>query len=389
MAFACVVAPTKEQAMIKVKVKSSKSKKYDWLIDIRVKEPDGTWLARRRLGFLGTRKQAEKEGQIIGAEMLQDAVRVAQEPPEKKAAREMPTLKEFEKRFTKEHLQANRLKPTTIDTYEYRLRLHILPRLGHLKLDQIDLSVVQTLKAELSNQSSSALNHTLGVLSKVLVFAHDVRVLANLPWRLKTVKVKTTTPEMEFYGFQEYESLVAAATTTGKHDLAIVLLGGEAGLRRGEIAGLEWSDVDLPRAVLTVLRNLYKEQVTLPKGGRSRKIPMTKRLVEALQAIKPEGKAVGRVLGKPDGERHSETSINETMPRVTKAAGMTVSRKIHILRHTFCSRLAMHGAQAIQIMALAGHTDLKTTQRYMHLSPAMKDSAIRLLERPIPEGANA
>jgi hypothetical protein len=44
----------------------------------------------------------------------------------------------------------------------------------------------------------------------------------------------------------------------------------------------------------------------------------------------------------------------------------------------------MRGAKAIQIMELAGHTDLKTTLRYMHLSPAMKDSAIRLLEQPIP-----
>ena len=41
------------------------------------------------------------------------------------------------------------------------------------------------------------------------------------------------------------------------------------------------------------------------------------------------------------------------------------------------------------IMELAGHTDLQTTQRYMHLSLAMKDSAIRLLEQPIPEGAAA
>jgi site-specific recombinase XerD len=77
------------------------------------------------------------------------------------------------------------------------------------------------------------------------------------------------------------------------------------------------------------------------------------------------------------------------MPHITRAAGMKASRKIHILRHTFCSHLAMRGAKAIQIMELAGHTDLKTTQRYMHLSPAMRDSAIRLLERPIPEGAAA
>jgi site-specific recombinase XerD len=107
-----------------------------------------------------------------------------------------------------------------------------------------------------------------------------------------------------------------------------------------------------------------------------------------LKAIKPEGRPTGRVLLKR-GEPHTETSINEAMPRITKAAGMKPSRRIHILRHTFCSHLAMRGASPISIKELAGHTDLATTQRYMHLSPAMKDSAIRLLEQPIPAGAAA
>src|SRR5688572_18879171 len=54
----------------------------------------------------------------------------------------------------------------------------------------------------------------------------------------------------------------------------------------------------------------------------------------------------------------------------------------HILRHTFCSHLAMRGAPARAIQELAGHRDLGTTQRYMHLSPAAKEIAIRLLEPP-------
>jgi site-specific recombinase XerD len=53
---------------------------------------------------------------------------------------------------------------------------------------------------------------------------------------------------------------------------------------------------------------------------------------------------------------------------------------VHILRHTFCSLLAMRGAPARAIQALAGHQDLGTTQRYMHLSPAAIESAIRLLD---------
>jgi site-specific recombinase XerD len=53
---------------------------------------------------------------------------------------------------------------------------------------------------------------------------------------------------------------------------------------------------------------------------------------------------------------------------------------VHRLRHTFCSHLAMRGAPARAVQELAGHKDLATTQRYMHLSPAAIQNAIRLLD---------
>ena len=57
-----------------------------------------------------------------------------------------------------------------------------------------------------------------------------------------------------------------------------------------------------------------------------------------------------------------------------------MKRRVHILRHTFCSHLAMPGAPARAIQELAGHQDLATTQGYTHLSAAALDAAIRLLE---------
>ena len=54
---------------------------------------------------------------------------------------------------------------------------------------------------------------------------------------------------------------------------------------------------------------------------------------------------------------------------------------VHVLRHTFCSHLAMQGAQARAIQELAGHQNLRTTERYLHLSPTATQSAIALLNQ--------
>ena len=58
---------------------------------------------------------------------------------------------------------------------------------------------------------------------------------------------------------------------------------------------------------------------------------------------------------------------------------------VHIPRHTFCSHLSMRGAPVAAIQELAGHANLGTTQRYMHLSPAAIESAIKLLDQPVSD----
>lgn len=63
----------------------------------------------------------------------------------------------------------------------------------------------------------------------------------------------------------------------------IVLLGGDAGLRCGEMMALEWTDLDLSKRQLTVARSDWKGHVTAPKGGRIRHVPLTTRLADALR----------------------------------------------------------------------------------------------------------
>ena len=87
------------------------------------------------------------------------------------------------------------------------------------------------------------------------------------------------------------------------------------------------------------------------------------------------------MLLQPDGESLTQKIVRNRALAAARLAGLPKAG-VHILRHTFCSHLAMKGAPARAIQELAGHKDLSTTLRYMHLSPTTIESAVKLLERP-------
>jgi integrase len=179
-----------------------------------------------------------------------------------------------------------------------------------------------------------------------------------------------------FHGFEEYERLVDAAKSEDAEAHLIVLLGGEAGLRCGEILALEWRDVDLEKRQLSVQRSSWNGQTTAPKSGRVRYIPLTRRLAEALRQHRHLRSR--HVLCQRDGAPLSRQQVQYRVKRAARQA--EVRDRVHLLRHTFCSHLAMRGAPGRAIQELAGHSELGVTQRYMHLSPAALDAAVQLLD---------
>ena len=104
---------------------------------------------------------------------------------------------------------------------------------------------------------------------------------------------------------------------------------------------------------------------------------MTQRLSSALNASRHLRSE--RVLCLPDGKPITRDRVIKAIRGSQRVAGLPQAG-VHVLRHTFCSHLAMRGAPARAIQELAGHANLSTTQRYMHLSPAATEDAIRLLD---------
>lgn len=344
-----------------------------WEVDIRVELPDGTDIRERKkapsLSKTAALRWAEARERVL-------LVEGKPKPVKKEEVQETPTLREFAPRFVDGYAKANRLKPSGVAGKKSILSVHLIPLLGDKKLDAIQTEDVQHLKSALVERAPKTVNNVLTALSVMLKTAVEWDVIERVPCVIKLLK--TPKNVASFHDFDEYERLVESAQSD-RHAKLLVLLGGEAGLRCGEMMALEWSDVDLNKRQLCVARSEWKGHVTAPKGGRLRYVPLTKRLTEALRETRHLRGA--RVLCEKNGQPLTQKVVQVLMRRVAKRAN--VKPGVHILRHTFCSHLAMRGAPARAIQELAGHQDLATTQRYMHLSPAALDAAIRLLETGI------
>jgi site-specific recombinase XerD len=114
------------------------------------------------------------------------------------------------------------------------------------------------------------------------------------------------------------------------------------------------------------------------KDGRIRYVPLTMALAEALGAHRHLRGPL--VLYCDDGSPMRENTIRTLVHRSARKAQLR-EKGPHMLRHTFCSHLAMNGVPVRAIQEIAGHQHLSTTMRYMHLSPAAIEGAIRTLEQ--------
>jgi integrase len=352
------------------KRRNARTKQFEvrgWEADIVVRLPDGEMVRERVRTPASSKSGAKAWAAAREAELVRNG------KPKKK---EVPTLKDFAPRFMEGYAKANRQKPSTMFSKGSILKNHLLPRFGDRKLDSITSEDVQRLKAELSERAPKTVNNILSMLGRMLRVAVEWDAIEQVPATVKLLRA--TSPEVEFYDFAQFERLVSAAEALDWRIHAMVLLGGDAGLRSGEILALEWTDLDFDRGTMHVQRSEWCGHVTLPKGGRSRRVPMTQRLAELLRAHKSrEGK---RVLFRAGGETATRAAVHKWLKRAQRLADLPDRGALHVLRHTYCSRLAMLGAPARAIQELAGHQNLTTTQRYMHLSPAAKDAAVRLLD---------
>jgi integrase len=340
--------------------------KVYWRVDFTYRHPNGVRERVKDISPINNKRGAEEHERQLRASIQAGTYKTAK-TEEKKL-----TLEGFLPQYMA--YAETHLKASTLDDKKNRIGRDVLPMFGKKLLTEFGVAEKDLLAAKLKKRglAHSSINNSLGALGSMLRYAEELKLIQVAP---PSRFLRVAPSGFDFLDFDEYEHLVKVAEKSDWY--AAVILGGEAGLRLGEIRALRWCDVDPRLNKITVRKALWRSELDSPKGGRERVIPMTQRLAKALQARK-HLKGDWIFCGE-DKSHLSETTFDNGLRKIVKRAQI---RPIgfRVLRHTFCSHLAMRGATAKAIQELAGHQDLSTTQRYMHLSPSHLREAIGLLE---------
>lgn len=281
--------------------------------------------------------------------------------------------------------ELDRNKPSSIESKRQILEKHILPAIGDVKMNSLTPEHISLVRERTANLSPKTANNVLCVLRKMLRLAVDFGLRQTMP---QVRQLKWVRTEMTRYSPSDTSKLIAAARDVSPMCLAMILLGAHGGLRRGEMLGLRWRDVDFEQKSIRVSCSVWCGKETPPKSGRAQTVPMSKQLCAALRQLPRSAefvlertlKKTGRGDDKTPAERATAQTIRTWFRLAQKAAHLPETHGPHILRHTFCSALAERGAAIHVIKELAGHSSIDTTARYMHLGAHERIRAIRLLD---------
>ena len=385
-----------------------------WIVDVQVKQRDGTVRRARRVPRQQTKAAAERlERELINLfSAAQEIVReTASESadvtstevvPFEKTAGDAPdtkvatprvdssdgvsasgtvTLAAFAERFMQSYSRVQN-KISEQQSKERILRRHLLPTLGRVALERIDTwAVDEYIASKRTVLAAKTINNHLAVLARMLQVAKEWQILSQLP-RIRFLR--TIKPHIDFLESHEVAQLYEAMSSVLLRSMAMLALN--TGLRLGEMLALKRGAVDLSRKRLMVRLNLSDDgSLGTPKSGKSREVPLNKLAIQALTAVlemyshdfvfaRPNGRPLTRMMAYgPLVAAMIRCSLHKTPNGERRRLGW------HMLRHTFASHLVMKNVPLRAIQELLGHASIDMTMRYAHLTPAAARSAFDVL----------
>jgi integrase len=286
----------------------------------------------------------------------------------------------------------------TYDGYSRDVNHHIIPDLGRRKLKELIPGDIRRLYCKMAEKGlkDRSIEYVHTTLRKSLKAAVVDKLITHNPTDgVKPIKTPTgAAKESKALDSSQVKVLLEAASESRFEALYVVAI--HTGLRRGELLGLKWTDVDLDAGTLTVRHSLDVDGTfKAPKNrGARRTLKVTHRALDALKAHKVRQNAerlqagprwrdnnliFPNTVGKPMNA--GNLYRREFQPLLERADLAEEGFTIHSLRHTFATTLAEKGVHPSTAQKMLGHSDIRMTFAiYTHATDGMQDSATAALE---------
>ncbi|MFH8729577.1 tyrosine-type recombinase/integrase [Streptomyces termitum] len=287
-----------------------------------------------------------------------------------------------------------RRKLSTYDKYEAHVRLYLSPMLGTKRLESLSVPDVRRFLLQLEKKTTAAtakeshrvLRTALSAACREELIVRNVAKLVEPP--------RAAVRDLSPWSLDETLDFLAASRRDPLY--AAFVLAIAMGLRRGEIVGLRWSDIDLENRVLLVRQQVQRRRGLLyndeTKGRRSRAIPLPAMCLAPLrwhrlrqkttyEAAGTEWTATGYVFATRTGRPVEPRNVHRSFVRVSEAAGLRPIR-LHDARHGCATLLTAAGVAPRVVMEILGHSQISLTMDvYTHVVQDTQREAISHMDR--------
>ena len=335
-------------------------------LSLEVRATGGRTYYRRYRDSRGRIRQVklgdERDLSLADARILSDKVgrqvAMGEDPLEQKQiARTVPTFADF---IADQYLPYIKTYKRSWETDVSLLKNHLLPRFGKRYMDEITRQDIVKMHADRKASGAAA-----GSANRLLIMLRFIFNLA-IKWEVPGVKANPCkgVPLMEennkmerYLSVEEAQRLYAAVCKSEnamlKYIVPMLIL---TGARKREVLDAKWNDFDLDRRAW---------RIPITKSGRARHVPLSDGALSVLASM-PRQVGVDWAFANPETGK-PYVSIYYAWNTARQNVGLSDVR-MHDLRHSFASLLINSGRTLYEVQHILGHTQVKTTQRYAHLS---------------------
>jgi integrase len=366
--------------------------KWSYTVDIGKDPRSGKRKQKTQSGF-----KTKKEAQAALAELVNNV---------EKGHYVEPTKKKF-KDFTLDYLEQvyrNRVKKSSYETAQNILITHVVPWFGNVDLNDIDQFLVHEFYNEKIQEGYSSsyiqkmhemVRMILRVAYKWEVLQKDIASMIEAPRLIKK--------EMGVWTIKQVNEFLKFAKHSRYHP--VYFIAAYTGMRKGEILGLMWDDIDFEEKTLTINKTLYKTTrdgflLQEPKTANSIRtiyidddiirVLKKQKVKQNLEKLKFGGvyKEHNMVFAQETGEYVNPGGVNGLFTRFIEQSGLPRIR-FHDLRHTHATILLQMGVNPKIVAERLGHSSVQITlDTYSHVLPSMKKDLSEQFSKAMKSGQN-